>query len=85
MAHYRLTIKQSAAKELEEIPKKDRRRIVRRIVALAADPRGPGCEKLSGGEKYRVRQGNFRILYTIDDETVCVCVVKIGDRKEVYR
>lgn len=85
MEAYRLTIKQSAAKELEEIPKQDRKRIVERIEGLATNPRGPGCEKLSGADKYRTRQGNYRILYTIDDREVCVCVVRIGDRKDVYR
>ena len=86
MASYRLLIKSSAAKEIEAIPtKKDRRRVVARIRALAADPRPPGCQKLSGAEKYRVRQGRYRILYRIEDDRLIVFVVKVGDRKDVYR
>ena len=87
MARYNLRIKKSAAKELEAIAgKKDRQRITDRIMALADDPRPAGVEKLSGtGEKYRVRQGNFRILYEIEDDVLTVNIVKVGDRKEVYR
>ena len=85
MASYSLLIKRSAAKELEAVPLKDRRRIVARIQALATEPRPPGIEKLSGAEKYRVRQGDFRVLYTIDDSTRSVLIVKIGHRRDVYR
>ena len=56
-----------------------------RIATLAQDPRGHGCEKLSVQEKYRVRQGNWRILYAIEDESLTVHVVKIGHRRDVYR
>jgi len=85
VANYKLLIKPSAAKELEELPKKDRQRIVAKIRGLATDPRPPGSEKLSGEEKYRVRQGNYRIIYSIEDETITITVVKIGHRREVYR
>jgi mRNA interferase RelE/StbE len=87
VAKYRILIKRSAAKELESIGgKKDRERITQRILALADDPRPPGVEKLSGtSEKYRVRQGNFRVLYEIQDEALIVNVVRVGDRKEIYR
>ena len=87
MASYRLLIKKSAAKELEAIAgKKDRERITQRILALADNPRPPGVEKLSGtSEKYRIRQGDYRILYEIQDDVLTVYVVRIGDRKEVYR
>ncbi len=85
MASYSLFLKRSAAKELEAVPAKDRRRIVGRIEALAADPRPPGVQKLSGAEKYRVRQGNYRILFTIDDAERRVVIVKIGQRGDVYR
>lgn len=74
-----------AAKELEAVPIEDRRRIVDRIVRLALDPRPPGCEKLSGAEKYRLRQGSHRILYEGDDRSETVVVVRVGDRKDVYR
>ncbi len=85
MASYSLFLKRSAAKELEAVPAKDRRRIVGRIEALAADPRPPGVQKLSGAEKYRVRQGNYRILFTIDDAERRVVIVKLGQRGDVYR
>jgi mRNA interferase RelE/StbE len=85
VASFSLFVKRSAAKELEAVAAKDRRRIVGRIQALGADPRPPGVEKLSGAEKYRVRQGDYRILYTIDDAAFTVVVVKIGHRRDVYR
>lgn len=85
MASYRILIKPSAVKEMEFLPKKDRRRVVKRIQALAEDPRAPGCEKLSGEDKYRVRQGAYRVVYSIDDPAQTVLVVKVGHRKEVYR
>ena len=86
MARYSLRIKKSAVKELERVDNKaDRQRIVRRIESLAKDPRPPGARKLSGRERYRIRQGRYRILYSIEDRQLVVYVIKVGDRKEVYR
>jgi mRNA interferase RelE/StbE len=87
VAGYRLVIKTSAVKELEKIePRTLRRRLVAVIQALAADPRPLGCEKLAGAvAAYRVRQGDYRAVYTIDDKARVVLVVKIGHRREVYR
>lgn len=85
MALYSLLITKSAAKELEAIPKKDRRRITERIRELAREPRPFGAEKLSGDDKYRIRQGNFRVLYEILDRELVVTVVRIGNRRDVYR
>jgi mRNA interferase RelE/StbE len=86
VASYNLRIKKSAAKELETIGSKaDRRRIVARIQALADDPRPPGCQKLSGRNRYRIRQGRYRILYTIEDRQLTVYVIRIGDRKDIYK
>ncbi len=85
MASYKLLIRSSAAKELEAKPRKDRSRIVARIAGLAANPRPPGSEKLSGEEKYRLRQGDYRILYSILDAGMTVTTVKIGHRCEVHR
>ncbi len=85
MAGYRLFIKPSAAKEIETLPKQDRRRIVAKITALARDPRPPGCEKLSAHDQYRLRQGNYRILYEIQDADLIVVVIKVGHRRDVYR
>ena len=85
MASYRLLIKPSAVKELEGVPRKDRRRLATRIRELAEQPRPAGAEKLSGHDLYRVRQGNYRILYEIIDRDLIVTVIKIGHRREVYR
>ena len=86
MAKYKILIKASAAKEIERLPtRKDRRRVVEKIRKLADDPRPEGCEKLSGQDRYRVRQGNYRIIYSIADDRLVVHVVKVGDRKDVYR
>lgn len=85
MASYKILIKASAAKELENIPKKDNARIVDRIRSLAENPRPSGAEKLTGLNRYRVRQGDYRILYEICDKEVVIMVVKIGHRKEVYK
>ena len=85
MAEYKIEIKKSAGKELKKIQEKDQERIIERIRALAEDPRPLGSKKLSGEEKYRIRQGDYRILYQIFDDTVLVVVVKIGHRRDVYK
>ena len=87
MAEYRLLIKASAKKEIESVGSKaGRQRIVERIQALAKDPRGHGSEKLAGTvNRYRVRQGNFRIIYLIDDGRREVTIFKVADRKDAYR
>ena len=85
MASYSLLIKPSAARELEDLPAKERHRIIARIQKLAGDRRPPTCEKLTGEEKYRLRQGHYRILYSVDDAAQDVTVVKIGHRRDVYR
>ncbi len=85
MASYKLLIKPSAAKEIESIPKTDRLRVVDRIQSLATDPRPVGCTKLSGEEKYRVRQGDYRMLYEIQDHELMATVIRVGHRREVYR
>ena len=84
MAKYSLQFKQSFYKELRALPKKDVKRIVERIDRLADNPRGPGCEKLSGQERYRVRQGVYRIIYEIEDARLIVIVLKVGHRGSVY-
>lgn len=86
MARYELRVKPSVAKDLRGLPKADVRRILARIEALRDDPRAPGCEKLAGrSELHRVRQGVYRIVYTIDDDQVIVEVVRVGHRGDVYR
>ncbi|MGE5445198.1 MAG: type II toxin-antitoxin system RelE family toxin [Ignavibacteriales bacterium] len=87
MARYRVVIRPSAKKELKAVgQKKDRQRIILRIQSLAENLRPFGCEKLSGHfDRYRIREGNYRIVYSIDDQDFLVDVVKIGHRKDVYR
>ena len=87
MARSRLLIKPSAVKkEIEAISfKRERQRLIESIAKLTETPRPPGYEKLSGQEKYRVRQGRYRILYAIEDQNLLVYVVKVGHRKDVYR
>jgi mRNA interferase RelE/StbE len=82
---YSLSLAKSAERELRELPKADRRRIVQRIKELAKTPRPAGSQKLSGQECYRVRQGDYRIVYAVDDAGRTVNIVKIGHRREVYR
>jgi mRNA interferase RelE/StbE len=85
MASYRIVIKKSAAKEIEKIQKKDRVRIIEKIRSLASDPQPVGSKKLSGQEKYRIRQGNYRILYQIIDAELIISVVKVGHRRAIYK
>ncbi|HEY4744485.1 MAG TPA: type II toxin-antitoxin system RelE/ParE family toxin [Desulfuromonadaceae bacterium] len=85
MAAYNIFFKDSVRKDLAAIPKSDLQRIMERIASLAEDPRPVGSEKLSGQEKYRLRQGNYRIVYSIQDSQLTVWVVKVGHRREVYR
>ena len=85
MGRYKLVFKKSVAKDLRDISKKDVARILKCFDALSEDPRAPGCEKLSGQERYRVRPGVYRIVYEIKDDMLIVVVVKIGHRRDVYR
>jgi len=83
VASYSVRIKPSAVKELEAVPLKDRRRLVERIVGLAADPRPVGVQKLSVEDKYRLRQRDYRLLHEIVDADLIVTVVRIGHRRDV--
>ena len=85
MARYRLVIRKSVSKDIKGIPKKEVLRILAAIETLADDPRPPGIKKLSGQERYRLRQGNYRVLYEIEDDRLIVCVVRVGARRDVYR
>lgn len=85
MAVYELRFKASVAKDLRGIPKADVLKILAKARTLCDNPRPPGSQKLAGDERYRIRQGDYRILYTIADALVLVEVVKIGHRREVYR
>ena len=85
MAEYSITIKKSAVKELEGIPQKDLQRVINRIRSLAKEPRPHGSQKLSGNEQYRIRQGDYRIVYSVEDSNSSVDIVKVGHRREIYR
>ena len=85
MASYELVFKRSVAKDLRALPKQDIKRILQRVRALADDPRPAGCEKLSGFERYRIRQGMYRIVYEIEDRRLLVVIVKVAHRRDVYR
>lgn len=85
MASYSVLIKASAAKELERLRDKLRRQLAKRIHALAKNPRPAGSEKLTGDDLYRIRQGDHRIVYSIEDAVLTVLVVRIGNRRDVYR
>ena len=85
MESYKIEIKKSAAKELSRLQKKDLTKIVEKIQQLSGNPRPEGCKKLTGDEKYRIRIGNYRVLYSIEDDVLIVYVVKVGHRKEIYK
>jgi mRNA interferase RelE/StbE len=85
MGRYKLVFRKSVIRDMRGIPNRDLRRILAAIDRLSEDPRPAGVEKLSGQERYRVREGDYRIVYEIRDDEVIVVVVKIGHRKDVYR
>jgi len=85
MASYKVLIRKSAAGELGRIPKKDLARIVEWIRSLSRQPRPHGIEKLSGQERYRIRQGDYRIIFAVDDPAQTVEIYKIGHRSAIYR
>ncbi len=85
MERYKVFLRKSAADELGRIPKKDLVRIIERLRSLENDARPLGCEKLSALDRYRVRQGDYRIVYAVDDREKTVDIVKIGHRSEVYK
>ena len=85
MGRYRVVFRKSVAQDMRRIPNGDLRRILATIDSLSEDPRPAGIEKLSGQERYRVRQGHYRIIYEIKDDELIVIVVKVGHRKDAYR
>ena len=85
MAKYELVVRPSVSKDTEDIPTNDLKKILLKMKALCDDPRPPGSVKLSGMEYYRVRHGDYRIIYEIEDTRLIVVVVKVGHRREIYR
>ncbi|MBU1474531.1 MAG: type II toxin-antitoxin system RelE/ParE family toxin [Acidobacteria bacterium] len=85
MDSYKIFFRRSVIKELKNVPKKDLQRIMKRIEKLARNPRPQGYEKISGQDHFRIRQGNYRIVYSIQDDELTIWIVKIGHRREIYR
>ena len=85
MAEYNIFFKKSVWKDFESIPKNDLKMIMKVIESLGKDPRPSGCRKLSAQERYRLRQGRYRIIYSIQDDELTIWIVKVGHRKDVYR
>jgi mRNA interferase RelE/StbE len=82
---YRIFIKRSAERELAALPARIKERIEQRILGLENDPRPRGAKKLQGQESYRLRVGDYRVLYTVDDEASEIMVYAVGHRRDVYR
>jgi len=86
MASYRIEVSATAERQIRRLPRADQLRVVRAIQALSTDPRPPGCRKLSGYEDvFRVRIGRYRVLYSIEGRRLVIIILKVGDRKDVYR
>ena len=86
MASYRIEVSATAERQIRTLPRADQVRVIRVIQGLATDPRPPGCRKLSGHDGvFRVRVGRYRVLYAIEDRRLVIIVLKVGDRKDVYR
>jgi mRNA interferase RelE/StbE len=85
MAEYKVYFKESVETDFREIPKRDIIKILQRIESLSRDPRPPGVEKLTGQDRFRLRQGNYRIIYSVQDKELTVWIVRIRHRKDVYR
>ena len=85
MAAFKIYFRQSVLKDLAKIPKRELQRILIWIDKLAAIPRPRGCEKISGQNRFRIRQGSYRIIYSIQDDELTIWIVKIGPRRDIYR
>ncbi len=85
MAEYKILFKKSVWKDFKSIPDKDLTKILNCIESLGENPRQPDCKKLSGQERYRMRYGRYRIVYSIQDEELTIWIVKVAHRKNVYR
>jgi len=84
MTVYKLFIEKAVYKQLKNIPERDYQKVMASIAALANNPRPPGCKKLKDRPGYRIREGNYRIIYEINDKILTVIVIEAGDRKEIY-
>lgn len=84
MPVYKIFIEKAVFKQLKNVPVKDYQKIMDTIAALANNPRPPGCKKLKGRSGYRIREGNYRVIYEINDQILIVTVIEAGDRKNIY-
>ena len=82
---YAVSIRRSAQKELQSIPSPFHENITEKVLSLGSTPRPPGCKILRGSDKWRIRIGNYRLIYEIDDGAKAVIVIKIAHRSDVYR
>ena len=82
---YTVTLTRSAEKELDRLPAQLHTRLTRKLLALEANPRPTGVQKLHGEDRYRIRIGDYRVLYLIDDDSKTVAIIAVGHRREVYR
>jgi len=84
MAEFEIFFKESVWKDFKKIPEKDLKRILKKIEALGNGPRPSGCEKLTGKNRYRIRQGRYRIVYSVQDSELTVWIFKVSHRKDAY-
>ena len=86
MASYRVEVSATAERQIRRLARQDQMRVLRAVSALASEPRPRGCRKLRGYEDvFRIRVGALRVLYSVEDELVVVIVLKVGQRKDIYR
>lgn len=86
MMRYSIEFKQSAKKELAQLPRPMAEKVLERICSLADNPRPDGCKKLAGSaHSYRIRINDYRVVYTIIDKQLIIQVIKIGHRKNIYQ
>lgn len=85
MASYRIEFATSVRKDFKKIPKRDATRILKRIEGLADNPRPPSSKKLTGDDAMRIRIGNYRVIYEVRDDVLLVLILRVGNRKDIYR
>jgi len=82
---YEVKIDPGALREFDKLPKAQQKRVAKVIDGFAINPRPPGAEKMTGVEAYKLRVGDYRIIYAVKDEVLVVLIVRLGNRREVYR
>ena len=82
---YKISILRRAQKQLAKIPANDYKKVKQAILNLSRNPRPPGSKKLKGRQGWRIRQGDYRVIYEIQDDQLIILVLEVGDRKDIYR